>query len=189
MARSLSARLGPAAAFQFCFIGAVAMLKPGANALTLSRFNSNALPWLYVSAAVIAGLLAMVGGEGKRRRSPTVLVAIGALMSFGLAAGVWLKVPAVALLAYLFAEAFATQVSISFWTAASEAFDAREARRAFSWINGIGMSGAIVGGLLAQVLARTAGALALLVGGGVMLLGAFFAWGFHRVDRRAGGVA
>lgn len=182
MARSLSARLGPAAAFQFFFIGSVAMLKPGANALTLSRFNSNALPWLYVSAAVIAGVLAMLGGEGRRRRSPSVLVAVGAIASFLLAIGVWLQVPAVALVAYLFAEAFATQVSLSFWSAASEAFDAREARRAFSWINGIGMSGAIVGGFLAQVLARTAGALALLVGGGVMLVGAFVAWRFHRVD-------
>lgn len=186
MARSLAARLGPAAAFQFCFIGAVAMLKPGANALTLSRFNSGALPWLYMAAAVIAATLALLGGEGKKRRDPGYLALGGAVIVVGLAAGVWFQLPLVALGAYLFAEAFATQVSLSFWSAMGEAFDAREARRAFSWINGVGMSGAIAGGFLAQVLARTEGALALLVGGGVFLFGAGLAWRLHHVDPDVG---
>jgi HEAT repeat protein len=186
MARSLAARLGPAAAFQFCFIGAVAMLKPGANALTLSRFNSGALPWLYMGAAVIAATLALLGGEGKKRRDPGYLALGGAVIAVGLAAGVWFQLPLVALGAYLFAEAFATQVSLSFWSAMGEAFDAREARRAFSWINGVGMSGAIAGGFLAQVLARTEGALALLVGGGVFLFGAGLAWRLHHVDPDVG---
>ncbi len=182
MARSLSARLGPAAAFQFCFIGAIAMLKPGANALTLSRFNSSALPWLYMAAAFIAAALALLGGEGTRRRNPGYLALFGALCAAALAVGLWLRLPMVALAAYLFSEVFATQVSLSFWGAMGEAFDAREARRAFSWINGVGMSGAIVGGFLAQVLARTAGAGALLVGGASFLLIGVVAWRFHRVD-------
>ena len=182
MARSWSSRLWPAAGFQFCFIGSVAMLKPGANALTLSRFNASALPWLYIGAAVIAGGLALLGGEGKRRRNPGYLVLVGALISLGLAAGLWLSLPMVALAAYLFSEAFATQVSLAFWGSMGDAFDAREARKAFSWINGIGMSGAIAGGFLAQMLARTAGALALMVAGGLFLIGAAVAWNFHRPE-------
>ncbi len=182
MARSLSARLGPAAAFQFCFIGAVAMLKPAANALTLSHFSADALPWLYMVAAVIAAGLALLGGEGRRRSNPGYLVLTGSLLAGGLALGQWLQLPLVALAAYLFSEAFATQVSLSFWGSMGEAFDAREARRAFSWINGVGMSGAIAGGFLAQMLARSAGVLALLIGGGVFLLGAGVAWRFHRID-------
>ncbi len=181
MPRPLSARVWPAAIFQFCFIAAVAMLKPGANALTLSRFNAAALPWLYISAAVIAAGLAMLGG-GRRRSNPGVLAFVGTLIALTLAAGLWLEVPLVSLGAYVFAEAFATQVSLSFWGAMSEAFDSREARRAFSWINGLGMSGAIAGGFLAQQLARSAGALALLVGGGLFLLGAMGAWHFHRPE-------
>lgn len=180
MARSLGARLGPAAAFQFCFIASVAMLKPGVNALMLSRFHSSALPWLYVAAAVIAAGLAVWGAEGRRRSSLTALSAAGSAISFALAAGVAFEGSVVALVSYLFAEAFATQVSLSFWGSMGEAFDAREARRAFSWINGLGMSGAIVGGFVAQVLARTAGALALLIGGGVALGLATVAWQFHR---------
>ncbi|MFO0596907.1 MAG: cyclic nucleotide-binding domain-containing protein [Myxococcaceae bacterium] len=154
------------------------MLKPGANALTLSRFSSEALPWLYVGAAVIAGALSVIKLPGQ----PGRLAGAGALVALVLVAGVWAKLPLVALATYLFAEAFATQVSLSFWGAVGEAFDAREARRAFSWINGIGMSGAIAGGFLAQVLARTAGALALLLGGAAFLLAGVVAWQFHRVD-------
>ncbi len=183
--RSWTSRLAPAAAFQFCFIASVAMLKPASNALTLSRFNSSALPWLYIAAAVIAGGLALAGGEGKRRRNPSYLVLAGAMTSAGLAAGVWLELPQVALVAYLFSEAFATQVSLAFWGSMGDAFDAREARKAFSWINGIGMSGAIAGGFLAQMLARTAGALALMIAGALFLFAAGVAWRFHRVDIEA----
>ncbi len=182
MARSWTARLAPAAAFQFCFIGAVAMLKPGANALTLSKFSSEALPWLYIGAALLAGGLALVGGDGKRRRDPGFVVLVGSLAAGALALGVWLQLPLVSLGAYLFSEAFATLVSLSFWGAMGEAFDSREARRAFSWINGVGMSGAIAGGLLAQVLARSQGALALLVAGAGFLFAAGIAWRFHRAD-------
>ncbi len=180
--RSWSSRLAPAAAFQFCFIASVAMLKPGANALTLSRFHSGALPWLYMAAAVIAASLALLGGEGTRRRQPGYLALAGAGATFSLAVGVYFELPLVPLAAYLFSEAFATQVSLAFWGKMGDSFDAREARRAFSWINGIGMSGAIAGGFLAQVLARTAGALALLVAGGLFLVGAGVAWRFHRVE-------
>ncbi len=183
--RSWSSRLAPAAAFQFCFIASVAMLKPASNALTLSRFNSSALPWLYIAAAVIAGGLALAGGEGKRRRNPSYLVLAGAMTSAGLAVGMWFELPQVALVAYLFSEAFATQVSLAFWGSMGEAFDAREARKAFSWINGIGMSGAIAGGFLAQMLARTAGALALMVAGALFLFAAGIAWRFHRGEVEA----
>jgi len=157
----------------------VAMLKPGANALTISRFNSGALPWLYMAAALISASLVVLGGDGKRRRNPGYLVLTGALISAMLALGLWLELPLVALAAYLFSEAFASLVSLAFWGSMGEAFDAREARKAFSWINGIGMSGAIAGGFLAALLARAAGALALLVAGALFLFGAGIAWRFH----------
>lgn len=180
MDRAWVARLWPAAAFQFCFIAAIAMLKPGANALTLSRFQASALPVLYVAAALIAGAFAVLGGDGQRRRHPGFNALVGAAVSAALAVGVSFDVPLVAPAAYLFMEAFATQVSLSFWGKVGEAFDAREARRAFSWINGVGMSGAILGGFLAQGLARTLGALALLGAGAVFLVGAAVAFRFHR---------
>ncbi|MBL8917419.1 MAG: cyclic nucleotide-binding domain-containing protein [Myxococcaceae bacterium] len=183
MARSWARRLGPAAAFQFCFIGAVAMLKPATNALVLSRFQSSAMPWLYLGASILTGALALLGAQaGRRRRSPDWLALLGGVIALGFLVAVKFEVPLTPLAAYLFAEAFATQVSLAFWGTVGEAFDAREARRAFTWINGVGMSGAIAGGFLAQVAARLAGAPALLSGGGVLLLLAFVAFRFHEAD-------
>jgi cation transport ATPase len=187
MTRSWAARLSPAAAFQFCFIAAIAMLKPSTNALVLSRFNSAAMPWLYLAAAVITGGLAILGSNSTRRASPATLSLLGAVTSAACAAGVWFDVPLTPIVAYLFSEAFATQVSLAFWGSIGESFDARESRRAFTWINGIGMSGAIGGGVLAQSLAKQRGAVALLISGAVLLVLAAVAWRFHEpvVDERS----
>jgi hypothetical protein len=177
--RTWLARLWPAATFQFCFIAAVAMLKPGANALVLSHFDAGTLPWLYLVAAVLTGGLSLFPAKAFRL-GPSSLALGGGVVTLALASGVALELKGAPLLAYVFAEALGTQVSLSFWGAMGEAFDAREARKAFTWINGIGMSGAIAGGFLAQVLARTVGALALLVAGGLLALAAAFAFRFHR---------
>ncbi len=182
-------RLAPAALFQFCFIGAIAMLKPATNALVLSRFQSSAMPWLYLGAALLTGALALNPFRTSRRPvSPGWLALLGSIASVAVLAGVHLEVPLVPLVGYLFAEAFATQVSLAFWGSVGDAFDAREARRAFTWINGVGMSGAIAGGFLAQVAARLAGANALLPGAAVLLAAGFVAYRFHQSDASATGV-
>jgi HEAT repeat protein len=173
-------RLWPAAGFQCCFIAALALLKPAANALVLSRFNTALLPWLYIAASLITGGLAVTGARSTRRPSPVSLSAMGGLTALALAAGAWLDVPGVSITAYLFSEALGTQVSLAFWGQVADAFDAREARRAFTWINGVGMSGAILGGAVAQALARHAGALALLVVGGALLSLGAVVMQFHR---------
>jgi hypothetical protein len=150
-------RLLPAAAFQFCFVAAVSMLKPVANALTLARYDTKALPWLYVSAAILTGALsAWAARRQGGRAGPSGLAWLGALCSLGLLGGVGMAWPGTPLVAYLFAETFATQVSLSFWGRVADAFDAREARRAFSVIHGLGMTGGIAGGALAQLASRVA---------------------------------
>lgn len=187
MARTWARRLVPAAAFQFCFIGSVAMLKPATNALVLSRFQTTAMPWLYLSAALLTGALAVAGARlNARRRSPGFLAFVGGVLALGFLLAVRFDVPFAALAAYLFAEALATQVALAFWGTIGDAFDAREARRAFTWVNGVGMSGAIGGGLLAQVAARTGGAPAVLFGGGALLLSGAFAFRFHVSDEPPG---
>ena len=46
-------RLWPAATFQFALIAGVTQLKTAANALVLSRFESQALPYLYLGGALL----------------------------------------------------------------------------------------------------------------------------------------
>lgn len=182
MARPWAARLWPAALFQFCFIAAVAMVKPGATALMLARWQAGALPWLYVAASLLTGVLAVqrVG----RGRSPGAIAVASGVVGLVVVGGQALGVPTFRLTGYLFAEAFPTLVSLAFWAALTDAFDAREARRAFTWVNGVGMSGAIVGGFAAQLLSRTVGALWLFAAGAVLLGLAAVAWRFHRATPR-----
>lgn len=177
-------RIGPAAAYQFAFVAAVALLKSASNALVLSRFQASALPYLYLVAAGLTATLSMVSALKPRgkRSEPIVMAAIGAALALSLAMAIKLQFTSAALLLYLFAESFATYVAIGFWATLSDAFDAREMRRAFPWVSGIGMLGAVAGGLLAQELAERVGTLALLLGGGVFLIAASCVFRFHRVD-------
>lgn len=182
--QSWARRIGPAAAYQFAFVAAVALLKSASNALVLSRFQASALPYLYLVAAGLTATLSMVSALKPRgkRSEPIVMAAMGATLALSLAVALKLQFTSAALLLYLFAESFATYVAIGFWATMGDAFDSREMRRAFPWVSGVGMLGAVAGGLLAQELAERVGTLALLLGGGIFLLVASFVFRFHRVD-------
>ncbi|MBI3182168.1 MAG: cyclic nucleotide-binding domain-containing protein [Myxococcales bacterium] len=175
-------RVGPAAAFQFAFVAAVALVKSAANALVLSRYQAGALPYLYLGAAALTAALTglAAGRKGKGASHPLALCLAGAALTGAVAAGIRLGVSSLALALYLFAEAFATYVAISFWSTVDDAFDPREAKRAFTEVNGIGMAGGVVGGLAAQELAPRFGANALLIAGTVALAFAAAAFHFHR---------
>jgi CRP-like cAMP-binding protein/HEAT repeat protein len=174
-------RLWPAATFQFALIAGVTQLKTAANALVLSRFESQALPYLYLVGALLTAALTVLPRPrpGSPTESPGVLTAVGAVITLGLAAGVSAgqRVPAIAL--YLFVDAFTTFVSLRFWGRMSAAFDAREARRAFTALNGFGMGGGIVGGLLVQAMAERLGTSAVVASGAVGLLVAGIVFRFH----------
>jgi CRP-like cAMP-binding protein/HEAT repeat protein len=174
-------RLWPAATFQFALIAGVTQLKTAANALVLSRFESQALPYLYLVGALLTAALTVLPRPrpGSPTESPGVLTTVGAVVALGLAAGVSAgqRLPALAL--YLFADAFTTFVSLRFWGRMSAAFDAREARRAFTALNGFGMGGGIVGGLLVQAMAERLGTPVVVASGAVGLLIAGIVFRFH----------
>lgn len=176
-------RIWPAAAFQLSFVAAVALLKSAANALVLSRYQAGALPYLYVGAAAITAAVAALatGRRGGLLTHPVPLCLSGAALSAAAAVGIRLGVPSLALVLYVVAETFATYVAICFWGRVDEAFDSREAKRAFTAVNGIGMVGGIAGGLLAQELAPRLGASALITAGAIVLAGAAAIFQFHRI--------
>lgn len=180
--RSWVQRVWPAASFQFAFVAAVALLKTSANALVLARFHAGTLPYLYLGAAgITVGLSGYAAVHGRRATVGTSGLSVaGAGVAALLALGIALGQSWAALALYLFAEAFATWLAITFWKALSDAFDSREARRAFTEVNGIGMVGGTAGGLLAQELAKREGAIALLLAASLLLFVAAGVFRFHR---------
>ncbi len=175
-------RLWPAAAFQFALITGVTQLKTAANALVLSRFESQALPYLYLVGALLVAVLTVLPRKAPDAPSESisVLMGVGGLVALVLAAGVWAGwgIPALGL--YLFVDVFTTVVSLRFWGRMAAAFDAREARRAFTLFNGVGMAGSIVGGLLVQALVERLGTAAMVVSGALALHAAGVAFSFHQ---------
>lgn len=178
---SWARRVVPAALYQCAFLAAVALFKSAANATVVARFHAGSLPYLYVAAAGLTGVVtAAAAVVGRRRgRDPLVMAVIGTLTAAAVVAALWAGLSSSALLLYLFAETFTSFTSIVFWSAMSDAFDARESRRAFTIIAGVGMSGSILGGLLAQLLARPFGAAGLVAAAGGMLVLAAVAFTFH----------
>jgi CRP-like cAMP-binding protein/HEAT repeat protein len=177
-------RLWPAATFQFALIAGVTQLKTAANALVLSRFESHALPYLYlVGALLVAALTVLPRKESNApSESLSVLTGVGGLVVMGLAAGVSAGQRIPALVLYLFVDAFTTFISLRFWGRMAEAFDAREARRAFTALNGVGMAGGMLGGLLVQALAEQLGTAVMVVCGALSLFGAGVAFHFHQSE-------
>jgi HEAT repeat protein len=174
-------RLWPAATFQFALIAGVTQLKTAANALVLSRFESQALPYLYLVGALLTAALTVLPRPRPEAptESPGVLTVAGGLITLGLAVGVagGQRIPAIAL--YLFVDVFTTFVSLRFWGLMSAAFDAREARRAFTALNGFGMGGGIIGGLLVQGMAEPFGTPVVVASGAVGLFIAGIVFRFH----------
>ncbi len=158
------------------------MLKSATNALVLSRFQAAALPWLYMASALIAGFLAVVVRSGKRRLTPGRLAIFGAFVALAATVAIPRLSPSLALGFYLLVELVSTQVVLLFWGAVGDAFDARESKRAFTWINGLGMGGAVLGGIVATLLVKRSGTESLALGGAMCLLGAALVWPLHRSD-------
>ncbi|XXF76009.1 cyclic nucleotide-binding domain-containing protein [Myxococcaceae bacterium GXIMD 01537] len=180
-------RLWPAATFQFALIGGVTQLKSAASALVLSRFESQALPYLYLVGALITAALTVLPRPrpNSPTESPGVLTVAGCVAGLALAFGVsgGNRMPALAL--WLFADTFSTFVSLRFWGRMASAFDAREAKRAFTVLNGVGMGGGIIGGLLVQLLAERVGTPAVVASGSLALLSAGLVFRFHRGEAAA----
>src|SRR5690349_17132096 len=106
------------------------MLKPAANALVITRYRADALPWLYIGSAGLTALMAAVNVSGLlvRKVSSSTLSIVGGAAALVLALGQTLGIAELSLVAYVFAEVFATSMALSFWGTMGDAFDARESR-------------------------------------------------------------
>lgn len=167
-------RTALASLFHLGFVAAVVLVKSASNALVVSRFQADALPPLYIATAIATGVAAWIAAQaekGRARRLPRRGLILAAGLLGVLALSVQIGLPLSVMLLYLFGETSATLLSIRFWGATSELFDARQSRRIFGILAAAGMSGAILAGLFAQLLGTQVGALGLLPPAFVLLLG------------------
>jgi len=171
-------RIWPLAAFQLAFIAGATQIKSVGNALVLGRMDALALPYLYLAGAVVVGILAVVPRPAvdSKAASPGRYASVGAVLALLLAVASALDVRGVPLAVYLLAEVGTTFVALRFWSQTAARFDAREARRAFPFLNALAMAGGIVGGLLLQALAEPLGTTAVLAEAALLLVLAAVLW-------------
>src|SRR5262245_46653599 len=115
-----------AALFHLAFVASVTALKVATNALYLSRRDPHDLPYLYLATAVVVTATSI--GVGRRLASVSakpilregltfsgvVLIVLALLAKFD----VWGALPAL----YVFGEAYATALSVLFWSRLGEVF-------------------------------------------------------------------
>jgi len=127
------------------------------DALFLASYGAHALPAMVVAGSSVALVTGVLASRMLGRRAPIpflvgmlVLSAVGLLVEWS-AAGRAERVVAVAV--YLHFTALSGLCIAGFWTAISERFDPRSARRAVGRIAAAGTVGGLVGGVVAERIA------------------------------------
>ncbi len=160
-------RVGSAALFQAFFVAGVAVLKAAAVAMVVARLGAQALPPIYIAAAVVTAAVAPVQGRLFHNATPPrTWLLLSALVTCGLG---WLAsggTAAFVVALFLWAELYATLTALRFWGAMGEIFDPRQSKDVFAKVSGAGMAGSVLGGLFAVSVGEQLGSL------GFVLLGA-----------------
>jgi AAA family ATP:ADP antiporter len=164
---------GRAVVYSFSFVAlAVAsflLAKPIRNGLFLAAYGAHDLVYVFVGVPVALSLamplFARVGRKVGQRAVTT-----GSLVFFGLnvilfwwAFRHWPGTRWLAAAFYIWVNCYGIIAPVQAWTFANRAFDTRQAKRLFGLIGSGASIGSIVGGLLAQLLAKRIGAINLLL--------------------------
>lgn len=162
------------------------ILKPVRNSLFLSQFGAERLPYVYLTVAVVVGLVA-AGFSRLVSRFPLERVFIGGALTFsGSLALFWwaidAELPFTGFVFYVWVSIYAILIPSLFWLSANYVFYANEARRLFSIVGAGGILGSIAGGSLTSILVRFMGTAAMLLAAAVTLIGvsATAAWMNYR---------
>jgi ATP/ADP translocase len=176
-----------AATLLFLVIAAFIVLKSARDALVLSEYSAQALPYFMVLTTLAVGLL--VAGYLRFQTRLSLCRAFGiSLIGFslgtmalwaGIVQGQALSIP----LLYIWVGVFGTVAPMQAWSIISRRLMIRQAKRAIGFIGGGGVAGSIAGGLLAERLAGWVSVPALLPGASIAMLAALIpvsALGFCR---------
>ena len=147
-----------------------------AKALYLAHNDSEALPWMFISAAVFTmllsvGYVALAGSAdaGKRLRS---MLALASVSFVGLGALSRSDPAQYSLLIFAWSTGIGQLVMIQSWTWSANCVPTRQARRLFPMFSALATAGATGGGLLTKALIEDVGLVGLLFLAIVLLLGA-----------------
>jgi len=144
-----------------------AMAAASADALFLAEIGRDTLGLaLAISSALLAVVLAVVGGFAdrlERRRVLGALALVSAVVLAVLAVFVAIAPVAVAWTTYIGGKQLAAATDLAFWVVIAERVDARRSRRLLPLLAATGGAGAALGALLVIPLASVAGARGVLV--------------------------
>ena len=163
---------GQAVLYSFLFVAlAVAsflLAKPIRNGLFLATYGAHQLVYVYVGVPLALSLAVPLFGRLSARLNQRTITT-GTLIFFCLnVIGFWyafrfLTIPGLPAIFYIWVNCYGIIVPVQAWTFANRVFDTRQARRLFGLIGSGASAGAIVGGLLAQVLVGMIGTVNLLL--------------------------
>ncbi len=165
------------------------IIKPIRNASYLDRLGDERLPLAYLLTAIVMGLIVNLHSR-LQVRLPRYLLVISSLVFFlsniclfwWLFQRNWAWVPTVF---WVWANIFAVVLVTQFWILVNDVFNPREAKRLIGFIGSGGILGAILGSLLAGILARTEFfKFMLLLAAGLLGLCNLAVYGIFRWQRR-----
>ena len=136
------------------------------DALFLSSFSISSLPTMLMVSAVISLAIIPLGGRAMTALGPSRIVPLGLVTSAALLLGAWAlagQFPrAVAAVVYLHVGSVGSVLISWFWSLINERFDPRTARHSVARIAGGATLGGLLGGILAERLARPIGLTGML---------------------------
>ncbi|GJM32617.1 MAG: hypothetical protein DHS20C18_16180 [Saprospiraceae bacterium] len=152
----------------FLLISTLLMVKPTANALFLDKIGVEGLPIAFVLVAVFAAFISIVYSRALNKSSlnqiikKTLLSSVSALIVFAFLLKLNFLEGWVLYFFYIWVSLFAVLSASQFWILANLVFNAREAKRLFSFIGAGAIAGGIFGGYLTTLLAPLIGSENLL---------------------------
>ncbi len=151
-----------------------AMSAAAADAMFLSEIGSSHLgEAVAVSSALLAVVLAVVGGLAdrlERRRVLATLAMVSGLVVAGLAALSLVAPAPAAVLTLVGGKQLAAATDLAFWVVIAERLDARRSQRLLPILAATGGAGATLGAALVVPLAAAGGARGVLVCGALLLV-------------------
>jgi AAA family ATP:ADP antiporter len=164
----------------FLIIAVLLIAKPAGSALFLARFGSGSLPYMYILTALVAAGVSTAYSQALRYYSIlrvnlwSIGICVASLIGFALVIPFPAYKDVVAIGLYLWVALFGVLAASQFWLIANLIFDIRQAKRLFGPIGAGAITGGIVGGYVANIVAGNYGFQPLLLLAGILLLPTLF---------------